>query len=59
MEELYTLLYGNEYENHSASLFLGEAIKVLGNLADIDEELGLYTKMLKIFKFYLMIWQEI
>lgn len=40
MEELYTLLYGNEYENHSASLFLGEAIKVLGNLADIDEELG-------------------
>lgn len=39
MEELYGLLYGNDYENHSTSLFLSEALRLLRDLADVDDEL--------------------
>lgn len=39
IEELYGLLYGNDYENHSTSLFLSEALRLLRDLADVDDEL--------------------
>lgn len=39
MEELYGLLYGNDYENHSTSLFLSEALRLLRDLVDVDDEL--------------------
>lgn len=39
IEEIHSLLYGNEYSNHSVYSLLGETVKTLRDLIDIDEEL--------------------